>query len=113
MDRNELFTKSGRLLMRSEVARRLGVTTTTVRRLEGTVLHPRVNEKGERLFDPSEVERAANSRSTKPAPEASGEVAAEAFRLFRQGYDLEDIVMRLKQPPATIRYLFGEWCAGL
>jgi len=101
------------LLSRGDVARRLRVTKTTVLRFEGTLLHPQVDGEGVRYFDPDEVERIANSRAAKPAPEASGEIAAEAFRLFRQGYDLEEIVMRLKQPPATIRYLFSEWCSGL
>jgi hypothetical protein len=84
-----------------------------VRRFEGTLLHPQIDEEGQRLFDAAEVERVAHSRSAKPAPEASGEIAGEAFRLFRQGYELDEIVMRLNQPPAMIRSLFNEWCVGL
>lgn len=113
MDPNDQMARPGRRLTRSDVARRLGVTTTTVRRLEGTTLHPEIGDDGVRLFTRDEVERLAHARAAKPAPEATGEVAAEAFRLFRQGYDLAEIVMRLKQPPAAIRRLFDEWCLDL
>lgn len=113
MDANDFKGRRPRQLTRAHVAKRLGVTTTTVRRLEGKALHPTVTEEGIRLFAPEEVERLAHVRAAKPAPEASGEVAAEAFRLFREGYGLEDIVMRLKQSPGTIRRLFDEWCVGL
>jgi hypothetical protein len=100
-------------LTRSEAARRLGVTTTTIRRFEGTRLHPRVAADGTRLFTADEVERLARSRAVTPSPDASGEVAAEAFRLFRLGYTLEEIVMRLKQSPTIIHRLFDEWCRDL
>jgi hypothetical protein len=113
MGTNDLHGQFQGLLTRSDVARRLGVTITTIRRFEGTSLHPRVGPDGIRLFTPDEVEHLARSRAVKPAPEASGEVAAEAFRLFRLGYSLEEIVMRLKQPPATIHQLFDEWCRDL
>jgi hypothetical protein len=113
MGTNELPGTSQGFLTRSDAARRLGVTTTTIRRFEGTHLHPRVAADGTRLFTADEVERLARSRAVKPAPEASGEVAAEAFRLFRLGYTLEEIVMRLKQTPATIHHLFDEWCRDL
>ena len=112
MDANDI-PRRRRNLTRAHVAKRLGVTTTTVRRLEGTALHPSITPEGVRLFSADEVERLARTRAAKPAPEASGEVAAEAFRLFREGYAFEDIVMRLKQGPATIRRLFDEWCLGL
>jgi hypothetical protein len=41
---------------RSAVAAILNVSVTTVRRIEGTLLHPVKGEDGIHLFDPAEVE---------------------------------------------------------
>ncbi len=112
---NERGGQRGRVLTRAAVARRLGIGITTVRRLEGTTLHPTVGPGGVRQFSAEEVERLASQRSAKsPAPTSTaGEVAAEAFRMFRDGYDFPDIVIRLRQTPAVIRQLFADYCRGL
>lgn len=49
----------GARLTRTEVAKRLGVSKTTVRRLEGTELFPFVGERGVRYFDVGRVEELA------------------------------------------------------
>ena len=46
-----------RMLTRSQVARRIGKSIATVRRLEGRVLHPLLGDGDVRLFNESEVER--------------------------------------------------------
>lgn len=46
-----------RMLTRSQVARRIGKSIATVRRLEGRVLHPLLGDGDVRLFHESEVER--------------------------------------------------------
>lgn len=46
-------------LTRVQVAKRLGVSVTTVRRLEGIELFPMTGERGTRYFDPQRVEELA------------------------------------------------------
>ena len=46
-------------LTRSQVARRLGKSVATVRRLESRVLHPKRGRSGAWLFDSDDVERLA------------------------------------------------------
>jgi transposase len=46
-------------LTRDDVAKRLDVSISTVRRLEGTRLHPLIDGKGVRRFKASDVERLA------------------------------------------------------
>jgi hypothetical protein len=52
------------MLTRSQVARRLGKSLATVRRLEGSSLHPRRDDNGVHWFDESEVQRLADNRRT-------------------------------------------------
>ena len=46
-----------KMLTRGQVAKRLGKSIATVRRMEGRALHPKRNQKGVLRFDPAEVER--------------------------------------------------------
>jgi hypothetical protein len=93
-------------LTRGEVAEMMRVSITTVRRLQGRDLHPRRSSEGFYLFDPREVEQARARRP--PAPEQSerrddpGELAAEAFKLLRDGVDVRDVVIALRRPPKEI-----------
>lgn len=48
------------MLTRSQVARRLGRSLATVRRLEGIELHPQRDARGVNLFDPDEVDAVAS-----------------------------------------------------
>ena len=59
------------MLTRSGVARRLGKSIATVRRMEGVELHPTRDERGVHRFDPDEVERIARDRAARAygAPE--------------------------------------------
>src|SRR5689334_20066500 len=43
------------MLTRRDVAEKLGRSVATVRRMEGTRLHPQVAARGIRLFDPDEI----------------------------------------------------------
>jgi hypothetical protein len=47
------------MLTRIQVARRLGKSLSTVRRLEGTQLHPQVDHAGVHRFDQTEVDQMA------------------------------------------------------
>jgi hypothetical protein len=46
-----------KMLTRGQVAKRLGKSIATVRRMEGRALHPKRDQKGVLRFDPAEVER--------------------------------------------------------
>ncbi len=50
------------MLTRSAVAKRLGKSIATVRRMEGVELHPVRDERGVNLFDPAEVEQVAQAQ---------------------------------------------------
>ncbi len=54
------------MMTRSGVAKRLGKSIASVRRMEGSTLHPRLDSRGFHLFDPAEVEAAA--RGSAPPP---------------------------------------------
>ena len=58
------------MLTRAGVAKRLGRSIATVRRLEGVELHPWVDERGVHRFDAAEVElvRSKDAENSAPAP---------------------------------------------
>lgn len=117
----------GDRLTRGQVAERLGVSISTVRRYEGTQLHPTVDENDVRWFAQAEVTalaaRIANERSDKPsrgvgstanAPKRSaGELAALVFERFEQHQSLAEIVVGLRVEPLMVHTLFDLWCSSL
>src|SRR5690606_14384846 len=52
------------MLTRTGVARRLGKSIATVRRMEGVELHPTRDERGVHHFDPDEVDAVASGEIT-------------------------------------------------
>ena len=99
-------------ITRGEVAELMHVSVATVRRLQASELHPRRSPEGVYLFDPREVEEARARRP--PPPERvvccePGELAAEAFKLFRDGVDVRDAVIALRRPPAEVEALSADW----
>jgi post-segregation antitoxin (ccd killing protein) len=119
--------EGAQLLTRAQVARRLGVGASTVRRMEGRDLHPVVGADGVHRFDADEVEarretaagelRRGGRRATKVAPakvtvQAEGKQHARAFRLFAAGRSHADVVIETAIPAAMVRQLYVEWRAG-
>ena len=113
-------------LTRHDVAKRLGVSISTVRRLEGERLHPLVDGKGVRRFKASDVERLAKEleaeqRSPRNAQQAvvraaemsKGELAALVFERLEQRHSLSEIVIALRVPPEDVRELYHTWLVGL
>src|SRR5438046_1959130 len=86
-------------LTRSQVARQLGVGITQIHRmrLRGE-LHAKRDAAGTWRYDPAEIIRVAAARGVT-VQRTSGQVAAEAFRMFDGGGELKDIVMALQVPP--------------
>jgi hypothetical protein len=115
-----------RLLTRAEVARRLGVGASTVRRLEGGALQPIRGSDGVHRFDAREVDayravRGGERRRKKPPSKASPKTApvraegkhhARAFRLFEAGRSHAEVVIETALPSDLVRRLYVEWRAG-
>jgi len=113
-------------LTRDDAAKRLGVSISTVRRLEGSRLHPLIDDKSVRRFKASDVERLAKEleaeqRSTRNAQQAvvraaemsKGELAALVFEKLEQRHSLSEIVIALRVPPEDVRDLYHTWLVGL
>ncbi len=113
-------------LTRDDVAKRLGVSVSTVRRLEGTKLHPLIDDNGVRRFRASDVERyaqelEAEQRTPRNAAQAvvraaqlsRGEIAALVFERLEQRHSLAEIVIALRVPPEDVRDLYHTWLVGL
>jgi hypothetical protein len=113
-------------LTRDDVAKRLRVSISTVRRLEGTRLHPSIDGNSVRRFKASDVERLAKEleaeqRSPRNAQQAvvraaemsKGELAALVFEKLEQRHSLSEIVIALRVPPEDVRELYHTWLVGL
>jgi hypothetical protein len=103
---------SSKLLTRGEVARRLGLSLSTVRRMEGVQLKPIVGERGVRYFEETEIQTVlVRVRRTRvPDDErADGTLAAAAFTRFRNGADVVAVVTELRVAPEKIESLFEHW----
>ncbi len=113
-------------LTRDDVAKRLGVSISTVRRLEGTRLHPSIDGNSVRRFKASDVERLAKElqaeqRSPRNGQQAvvraaemsKGELAALVFEQLEQRHSLSEIVIALRVPPEDVRDLYHTWLVGL
>lgn len=113
-------------LSRADAAARLGVSVATIRRYEGSRLHPTVDSSGAHWFSAKEVTALAASRANqaldrgqirnaKPAPDARtrGEIAALVFERFEQRQSHAEIVIGLRVEPELVGELFDQYCFGL
>jgi hypothetical protein len=118
--------QSGRYtLTRSQVAKRIGRSVSSVRRMEFTALNPVADERGVFRFDADEVEALAKQlRQTapsqrRPAPSRAtkarrdGLLAARTFAMFSSHWSLPRIVTATKQTPERVRVLYHHWVTGL
>lgn len=122
--------EAAKLLTRIETAKRLGVSTSTVRRYEGDKLHPIRGADGVNRFDAKAVAELATSllndnggkpprkprRNAAPAHEVmrtEGEIAAEVFERLEQRQSLAEIVIGVRVPPDVVRELHRQWQIGL
>jgi hypothetical protein len=99
------------LLTRKQVADRLGISVSAVRRMEGKTLHPVRDDRGRLRFAPTELPRGpVTKRAPRRTASASpGEQAARVFEAFRAGHSLRHIVTRLRVEPRKVRELYAEW----
>jgi hypothetical protein len=103
---------SGRLLTRGQVARRLGTSLSTVRRMEGEELKPIIGPRGVHYFEETEIQAVfvRVRRARMPDNErADGTLAAAAFALFQRGADAVAVVKELRAAPEKIETLLEHW----
>ncbi len=103
-------------LTRREVAKRLGVSVSTVRRMEGVELHPIQDHQGIWRFAEDEVRKAAKSRRpgrSRYARAQDGPIAARVFKAFAAGHTLREIVIEHEVHPAVVRDLYAHWLVRL
>lgn len=100
-------------LTRGDVARRLGVHVSSVRRLEARGdLVPVIEEDGGlRYFHLYQVV-ALKKRRARKAQEQAVEIRLAAFELFRRGVDWRDVAIRLRYDPLRMHRLWRLYSVG-
>ena len=99
-----------RLVGRTEAARIIGVSESTLRRLEATALRPIVangvhRHSVQRLLE----HKAERARAGAERGSGDGELAAAAFEYFDRGLGPSDVVKLLKVTPGVASRLWREW----
>lgn len=87
-------------MTRSQAARRLGVSLSTVRRMEGAELVP-VQIDGKHLFRRTDIDLFVRADE--------GQLAAEAFAAFESGKSAVEVVIELRLPPEKVEALQAAW----
>jgi len=103
---------------------------STVRRYEGSRLHPQTGAAGVHWFDAAEVatfaaelanvprmrrrlRNVAPAPGGKPAPRSADELAALVFERLEQRQTLAEIVIGVRIAPERVRELHVQWSQGL
>lgn len=98
------------MLRRVDVQRILGCSRSLTFHLEQQgKLKAVIDRDGVHLFLRTDVLELARLRGRPHADKIAGTIAAEIFRLFREGTELPEIVMMTQQSPATVRALYNEF----
>lgn len=101
------------LIKRSEAARLLGMSVSTLRRHEGELLQPVVGPDGVHRFDEAEVRAVTVTLRARSAVAAlgpsTGDVAADVFTLLDESVHPIEIVKRLRVPPDVVVGLHEQW----
>jgi hypothetical protein len=105
-------TSQGKLIKRTQAARMLNVSVSTLRRYEDE-LHPIIGPKGVRMFDEVTLRSAAitlkRRRVFEAAGPGAGDTAADVFTLLDDGVGATEIVKRLRVAPDLVVALQGQW----
>jgi len=88
----------------------LGVSKSTLRRMEGAELQPTIGPHNIRMFHEEEIRAVVVTRRGRTdAGSDVGELAAEAFELFDRGLGVVDAVKQLRAAPELIESLHLHW----
>ena len=108
---NPKTPEGNRLITRAEVARILGVSGSSVRRMEGRELHPIIVDEVH-FHNEMEVRELLMSRSgAQPAAVLTydAELAAKVFGLLDEGLDSVAIVKKLVIHPEVVEQIEKKW----
>jgi hypothetical protein len=101
---------SGKLLGRAAAARLLGVSKTTLRRMEGDAIEPVVGPKNERLFHQEQIQALVMTRRTSvQETQPTDEVAADVFTLFDEQVHPVDVIKQMRLAPKLVESLHQQW----
>ena len=104
---------TNKLLKRSEAARLLGVSVSTLRRKEGDLIQPVIDADGFHRFAESELRAVMVTVRHRQAVASmgpnAGDVAAEVFTLLDEQLHPAEIVKRLRLPPDVVMALHEQW----
>lgn len=102
-----------KLLKRSEAARMLGVSVSTLRRREGELIRPVVDANGIHRFAESELKAVMvtvrHRQAISSMGPSAGDVAADVFTLLDDGHHPAEIVKQLRLPPDVVVALHDQW----
>src|ERR1700690_2062562 len=100
---------TGKFLKRSEAARLLGVSVSTLRRKEGDIIQPVVDADGVHRFAESELRAVMvtvrHRQAVASMGPSAGDTAAEVFTLLDEHLHPAEIVKRLRLPPDIVMAL--------
>jgi hypothetical protein len=97
-------------LTRRQAAALLDEPESAIKARDNVSLHPVMRSDGSWLYPPAEISAILRGVIGGPANvETTGAVCAAAFEQFRKGTSLPDVVIELRQPPAVVRSLRGEF----
>jgi hypothetical protein len=104
----------GRLLTRTETARRLGISESTLRRREAEgAIKPTVVQGRTAMYEETRVSTVMQTQTVRRrwgAPEVTdGATAARVFELLAQDVGLRDVVQRLELAPEIVAKLARQW----
>lgn len=106
----EVTSPSSALLTRADATALLHCSISSVRRLEGDLLHPIVGADGVHRFDPAELARVAGHRLSRPVDGSrEGERDARVFEALEEGKGLREIVTTLRLPADLASKLHASW----
>ncbi|HEU4732060.1 MAG TPA: hypothetical protein VFT22_29395 [Kofleriaceae bacterium] len=109
-DSKRVASPSPALLTRAEAAALLHCSISSVRRLEGDVLHAVVGADGVHRFDPAELARVASHRSSRSVDGSKeGERDAQVFEALEEGKGLREIVTTFRLPADLVSRLHASW----
>jgi hypothetical protein len=106
-------SNSPKLLKRSEAARVLGISVSTLRRREGELIQPVIGANGVHLFEESELKAVMvtvrHRQAISSMGPSAGDVAADVFTLLDEPMHPADIVKRLRLAPDVVTALHEQW----
>ncbi|HVW25472.1 MAG TPA: hypothetical protein VHC69_08875 [Polyangiaceae bacterium] len=109
----ELPVPGDKLLKRSEAAKLLGMSVSTLRRREGDLIRPVVDANGVHRFAESELRAVMvtirHRETVARLGSDAGDIAADVFTLLDEGAHPAEIVKQLREAPETIMALHEQW----